>query len=92
MKRTLIGAAAALTLAGSMVLHTASEARGAVKHDPVPVWMTTPCAQEDSSNCYWDAGAAGDHRGHSFYSIRVGDRDCLIYWEDRYAKHHNRCI
>ena len=57
-----------------------------------PVWMTTPCAYEDSSNCFWDAGAAGDQHGHSFYSIRVGDQDCIVFWDNRYARRHNHCI
>lgn len=30
--------------------------------------LTTPCATEDSSNCYWDA-ARGNGTGHSFVDI-----------------------
>lgn len=57
-----------------------------------PAWMTTPCAQEDSSDCYWDASKAGNGVGHSFYAVRTAHgRVCVLYWGDRYARHHNHC-
>jgi len=35
--------------------------------------MSTPCATEDSANCYWDAQSRGNGRGHSFISLRLTD-------------------
>jgi len=32
----------------------------------LPATMRRPCKYEDSVNCYWDAGSAGNHKGHSF--------------------------
>lgn len=86
MKQALV-ALAIFAGMGIAVNHATADAS-----TPKPIWMTTPCQYEDSSNCYWDAGKAGDRAGHSFYSIRVGDKDCIAYWENRYAKHHNYCI
>lgn len=58
----------------------------------VPRWLITPCKYEDSRNCYWNAGEAGNGRGHSFYSIPVkGGGTCVVYWQNRYAKRHNYC-
>lgn len=60
----------------------------------VPRWLITPCAQEDSNNCYWDAGKAGNGRGHSFYAVAFpGSKGitCVMYWQPKYAKHHNYC-
>lgn len=54
-------------------------------------WMTTPCEQEDSTNCYWDAQSFGNNAGHSFYSITVGDEECTIFWEPRYHKKWGSC-
>jgi hypothetical protein len=60
--------------------------------DDMPKWTQTPCKVEDSSNCFWDSGERGNHSGHSFFSIRVEGKDCIVYWDDRYARHHNHCI
>lgn len=57
-----------------------------------PRWMTSPCKYEDSRNCFWNAETAGNGSGHSFYSIAVGKKDCVIYWNNRYAKRHNYCV
>lgn len=31
--------------------------------------LTTPCATEDSANCYWDASSRGNGMGTSFIDI-----------------------
>jgi len=54
-------------------------------------FMVDSCDQEDSPNCYWDAQVAGNHRGHSFYSIRIGNKDCVRYWNWKYNIKHGRC-
>lgn len=54
-------------------------------------FMTTPCAMEDSINCYWDASVRGNGQGHSFYSIRVGNMNCIKYWASRYDRTHGKC-
>lgn len=62
-----------------------------VLHGALRIAVSTPCPEEDSVNCYWDAGTAGNGRGHSFYSIRVGARDCVIYWDRAYNRSHGHC-
>lgn len=57
-----------------------------------PAWNTTPCEYEDSANCFWNAGKAGNGGGHSFYAIQVGQKTCLVYWERAYGRKHNRCF
>lgn len=37
----------------------------------------TPCATEDSTNCYWDADLAGNGEGRSFVDI-----DGTAYYQD----------
>jgi hypothetical protein len=64
---------------------------GAAAEAPSPRWLTRPCAYEDSVNCYWDAGEAGNGSGHSFFAVRVRDQVCVLYGDDRYARRHNRC-
>jgi hypothetical protein len=76
------------TAALSAVLLAGSAAAQA----PSPKWLTRPCTYEDSVNCYWDAGAAGNGTGHSFFSVRVQDQVCVLYAEDRYARRHNVCV
>jgi hypothetical protein len=58
---------------------------------PSPTWLTRPCPSEDSVNCFWDAGAAGNGSGHSFFAVKVRDQVCVLYGEDRYARRHNHC-
>ena len=31
--------------------------------------ITTPCATEDSTTCYWDAASFGDGNGRSFIDV-----------------------
>lgn len=57
-----------------------------------PRWMTSPCQYEDSRNCFWDATVQGNGNGHSFYAIRVGNKTCLVFWNNKYARKHNRCV
>jgi hypothetical protein len=49
------------------------------------------CAEEDSVNCFWNARRQGNGVGHSFYSVRVGQRVCVIYWDRAYNAHHGGC-
>src|SRR3954471_23215258 len=65
----------------------------AVGQTPAPVWLSRLCKYEDSANCFWNAGTTGNGRGHSFYAVLTRTREvCLLYTDDRYAKHHNHCI
>lgn len=61
----------------------------------VPKWMTRPCAEEDSVNCYWDAQAMGNGHGHSFYIRRMpGDitgLTCIVYVKPRDARRWDHC-
>lgn len=59
---------------------------------PTPRFMRVACAQEDSSNCYWNAGESGNGEGHSFFSIRVGDKDCIRYWDAKFNRKHGFCV
>lgn len=77
-----------LTVALAAVLVTIVPASGAGQS---PKWLTTPCQQEDSTNCYWDASKSGNGVGHSYYAVKVGHKTCVLYWGDRYAKRHNYC-
>jgi hypothetical protein len=53
--------------------------------------VTRPCPQEDSINCYWNAGSSGNGEGHSFYSVRVGNKMCTIYTARKYNRKHGNC-
>jgi hypothetical protein len=50
------------------------------------------CEEEDSVNCFWNARTMGDGRGHSFFSVRVGAHTCIVYWNERYNRHHGHCL
>lgn len=59
-----------------------------------------PCRTEDSVNCYWDAQARGNHRGHSFYVItqwldedhaRGSKQVCVFFWDRTFARAHDNC-
>lgn len=54
-------------IAATMSITTAAGATTTHSPLPLPKWMTTPCAQEDSYNCFWDAGSRGNHAGYSFF-------------------------
>jgi hypothetical protein len=59
----LLIATASMLLAGAgMTLNTSP---------PLPdnAIVLTPCEQEDSANCYWDAGTSGNGVGTSFVDI-----------------------
>jgi hypothetical protein len=60
-------------------------------HGVIGQTVTTPCAQEDSINCFWDAGNAGNGVGHSFYSVRVGNKMCTIYTDRAYNRRMGSC-
>jgi hypothetical protein len=92
---TIIG-----TCAGALV-STGAFAYGAqheiIRDHPVIHGAIAPatgraCAQEDSVNCFWNARRQGNGHGHSFYSIRVGDQVCVIYWNRAYNRRHGHCI
>jgi len=87
MRLTRIRVAGVLAIAAATIMTTEAAAE-----TPSPSWLTRPCAHEDSVNCYWDAGTQGNGGGHSFFAVRVGEQVCLLYGEDKYARHHNRCV
>jgi hypothetical protein len=84
-----------ITTAATLIAATALTMTPAIAQAPAPAhlekWMTTPCALEDSPNCFWDASEAGNGKGHSFYSIRIGRQDCIRYWNARYNRKHGAC-
>lgn len=89
---TLVVAYVVGVLIGVLILGTPSQAHAA----DAPVarimrFMTHPCENEDSNNCYWDAQKRNFVGGHSFYALRVGNQDCLKYWEPAYNIKHGKC-
>lgn len=59
----------------------------------IPTYLDHPCGYEDSINCYWDAGAEGNHRGHSFFAVEMHDgmgTVCRIYIAKQ-DQHWNDC-
>ncbi|MFT3872640.1 MAG: hypothetical protein QM714_08335 [Nocardioides sp.] len=89
MKKPVATIAAALILGGTAVI----SAGVAPEPNPprTPWWMRTPCAYEDSANCYWNAGEQGDGQGHSFYVRKFPHRTCWMYVQRAYAKKHDHC-
>lgn len=82
-------------LVAAAILASAIVTTGAAGADsPAPIaraaWMRTPCATEDSVDCYWRAPRAS---GHSFYARQLPgtSRVCHFYIGRRYARHHDRC-
>lgn len=80
--------------------HAGTARPAPVLHGVIALAVTTPCADEDSINCYWDAHLQGNGYGHSFYSVRVGGltptghrirRDCIIYWDRSYNATYGQC-
>lgn len=57
--------------AGSMALTAmcTPPADPAVEETVYPNITLTPCAQEDSINCYWDAATMGNGQGSSFVNL-----------------------
>lgn len=87
MIRSIITAALLSPLA---IVGTASAATDA---PPTPKFMTTPCAFEDSVNCYWDASKHGNGEGHSFFAIRYGKSGVLVrYWDRSYGRKHDKVL
>ncbi len=85
MHRTIAATviAATIALTGTTVVQATETSH---RH---PRFLTTPCELEDSNNCYWDAGNAGNGGGHSFYAIPVGaDKVAVVYWQPRYNRRH----
>lgn len=37
--------------------------------EPAGKVTLSPCSQEDSDNCYWDAAHRGNHQGTSFITL-----------------------
>lgn len=84
---SLVAGQARATDSGYSIHHTQPMA--------VPRWMTRPCAEEDSVNCYWDAQTMGNGRGHSFYVRRMpGDitgLTCWTYVQRKFGANHDHC-
>lgn len=90
--RASLAAVGGLTV--GLILGTAA-AFGAVTQPvlkgPVEHAVTHTCAEEDSTGCYWNAQVQGDGLGHSFYSIRVGNKQCVVYWDGDYNLANGHC-
>lgn len=86
MLKGLVVAAVALAAIGTAVAEDSSAAELAPAH--VAKWMTTPCAAEDSSNCYWDAGSTHNGHGHSWYAVCIDHHRVVIYWQHKYNLKH----
>jgi len=61
-------------------------------HRPSPVWMTTACEYEDSTDCFWNARVRGNGEGHSYYAVQMKHRVCILFWQRAYAAKHDRCF
>lgn len=60
----------------------------------MPRWATRPCPEEDSVNCYWDAGTSGNHKGHSFMVRQFPGRRhmvCVMYVKPADARRWDYC-
>ena len=88
-----------ILLAIAALTYSADKASAMLGWNPPPRahWMRTPCAQEDSTNCAWNANLNGlGNGGHSFYVVRrplegphgrvIGRVDCVYYVKT--ADHH----
>lgn len=62
-----------------------------VLHTGVEHMVLTPCAEEDTRNCYWNARRQGNGHGHSHYNVRVGHLTCVVYWDRAYNRRHGYC-
>lgn len=92
MNRILSATIIAATAAVAIGTPAQASAPKPFLHGALAEAVTTPCIQEDSINCFWNAGKAGNGRGHSFVSVRVGDTDCVIYTERKYNREHGDCF
>lgn len=89
MIKTVVGFAAGLALGVGGI---AAAGPSIQNPENPPRWMSSPCKYEDSSNCFWDATIQGNGKGRSFYSIKVGKKDCVVYWHNKFAKKNNYCV
>lgn len=78
-------------LAATAMIATPAQASTPTPHGVIRTALNTPCQYEDSTNCFWDAGASGNNKGHSFYSIKVGHKVCTIYWDRAFNRRHGFC-
>jgi hypothetical protein len=83
MIRTTIFTLAAGLLTGLTIPVVASASTSSL---PLPASVSHPCKEEDSVNCYWNAGSAGNHQGHSFITRQMPKQGkqkrgtiCVIY-------------
>ena len=72
--------------------HAEHIAPNPVVHGVIAKATGRACAEEDSINCYWNARKQGNGRGHSFYSVRVGGAQCIIYWNEAYNRQNGHCL
>ena len=92
LKSVVMGA-----VAGSVLTLSASTAgvamAGTTQWSPIIPWQSNvACAQEDSTNCAWNASERGNGVGHSFIVVHIkGVGDCVIYDQKRYSRRHNFC-
>lgn len=91
MIRTLI-AAAAMSAVAIPLTAQAVVTEPVPQLSPRPKFLTTPCAYEDSVNCYWIARHP-ERGGQSFFAIRVGKSGVVIrYWDRAYGRKHDKFL
>lgn len=89
---------AAFTIAVIWGIVTLVKAHSAVVppalHGSVGHATTNTCRFNDGSpgDCHWNAKKQGDGLGHSFYRVRVGNKDCFIYWADQFNRQNGHCV
>ena len=96
MIRFLFTYAAGMMTAIVLTISGNASAGEVIRDHPVVHGVIAPatgraCPEEDSINCFWNAGRAGNGKGHSFYAVRVGHRVCTIYWDRAYNRTHGWC-
>ena len=90
---------AAATIAAGLVSATnvtadAQPKVSTTKVQAMPKWMHRPCPEEDSVNCFWDAGSRGNGVGHSFYVRQFPGKAkmvCVMYVKPRDARRWDYC-
>jgi hypothetical protein len=85
---TKIRRIAAATLAAAMLTTGTATATATVMHHHrphLPYWMSRPCAEEGSDNCYWNAHESGNGYGWSYFVRRMPELShghhvaCIFY-------------
>jgi hypothetical protein len=78
-------------IADSSTDPAASDAMASQSPQAYSSFITRPCATRHSVNCYWDAIEETGRDGWSYWSIRVGNKVCIRYWDAAYNRKHGHC-